>query len=282
MHTDLAQRATISEIVRAYHDARDAIRDCHTRLADAEQALNARLSIAEGTGSRINLPCVTAAHGRHESLDSQLTALRLSVWTHVVDRLGVWRLCSIKRAEQLRAQLDPDSYRRRNSYDEPVDDLPEITEENVLGMVRGFASSIDTMMAESVREVFDMLRPREGSASGRYKRNGKEVVGAHATITWTVEPAWTGGGFRVRYGSASGLMALENCFRMLDRKSGALKTHRSELDLAIEANPDGVGVTEYFSFRCYKNKSLHLKFLRPDLVAKLNAYAGGKNLRSAA
>ena len=281
MHsTDLANRSTITEIVNAYRDASDAIRECHARLTGAEDALNARLAYAKGTMGSIGLPRVAARHGHHEDIETQLLALRLAIWSHIVDRLGIWRLCSTKRAEQLRRQLDHDMYRRRAHGAPDVEELPEITEESVLAMVRGFATSLDSILDESIREVFDMLRPREGSAAERYKRNGKEVIGAHATLTYTVEGAWIGGGFRVRYGSAAGLMALENCFRALDGKGGAPASHRSELDMAIEANPDGKGATTYFRFRCYKNKSLHLTFLRPDLVSKLNAHAGGKNFRA--
>lgn len=106
------------------------------------------------------------------------------MWSHVIDRLGIWRLCSTKRAEQLRAQLSLD-YRRHR--DEVTEELPEVTEENVLGLMNGNS------------------RPQ--------------------------------------------LMALENCFRTLDGKSGAPQAHRSALDIAIEASPDGTGVTDYFQFR---------------------------------
>ncbi|WP_145026338.1 DUF4942 domain-containing protein, partial [Geobacter argillaceus] len=37
---------------------------------------------------------------------------------------------------------------------------------------------------------------------------------------------------------------------------------------------DGTGKTDYFKFRCCLNGNLHLVFLKPGLVAKLNAIAG--------
>ena len=48
---------------------------------------------------------------------------------------------------------------------------------------------------------------------------------------------------------------------------------------AIEAAKDGTGETEYLRFRCFRNRNLHLEFKRLDLVAKLNAIAGGMRLR---
>ena len=61
--------------------------------------------------------------------------------------------------------------------------------------------------------------------------------------------------------------------------NGTIKTHRGPLIDAIEAAKDGTGETEYFRFRCFRNRNLHLEFKRLDLVAKLNAVAGGMRLR---
>jgi hypothetical protein len=281
-HTDLVHRSTVTEIVRAYVDACAVIRECHARLAAAEADINARLATVPGSRTGIRLP-VVLPYGGHGDLDAQLMSLRLAVWSHLIDRLGIWRLCSTKRAEQLRAQLDPSAYRRRHYGDNAPEELPEITEDNVLGMVRGFASSLDTLLDESIREVFDLLRPREVGSAARYKRPRRDVVGSFAVLTYAVERGYSGG-FHVSYGgkAAADLMALENCFRALDGKGGAPASHRSELDLAIEASADGRGVTTYFRFRCFKNRALHLTLLRPDLVAELNRRAGGKNFKRAA
>jgi len=62
--------------------------------------------------------------------------------------------------------------------------------------------------------------------------------------------------------------------------NGTIKTHRGPLIDAIEATKDGTGETEYFRFKCFRNRNLHLEFKTLDLVAKLNAVAGGMRLRS--
>jgi hypothetical protein len=185
-HTDLVPRSTVTEIVRAYADACAVIRECHARLTAAEADINARLATVPGSRTGIRLPDVVSCGG-HGDLDAQLMALRLAVWSHLIDRLGIWRLCSTKRAEQLRAQLDHSAYRRRHYGDDAPEELPEITEDNVLGMVRGFASSLDTLLDESIREVFDLLRPREVGSAARYKRPGRDVVGSFAVLTYAVE-----------------------------------------------------------------------------------------------
>jgi len=52
-----------------------------------------------------------------------------------------------------------------------------------------------------------------------------------------------------------------------------------DLDLSGLVGEDGIGETDYFAFRCFKNGNLHLIFKRPDLVRRLNQIAGGKRLR---
>lgn len=37
--------------------------------------------------------------------------------------------------------------------------------------------------------------------------------------------------------------------------------------------------TEFFRCQWYKGETLHIEFKRPDLIAKLNALAGGKTLK---
>ena len=74
------------------------------------------------------------------------------------------------------------------------------------------------------------------------------------------------------------IRAIDNVFHALDG-NGTIKSHRGPLIDAIEASKDGTGETEYFRFRCFRNRNLHLEFKRLDLVAKLNAVAGGMRLR---
>lgn len=52
--------------------------------------------------------------------------------------------------------------------------------------------------------------------------------------------------------------------------------------LAADSAEDGKGVgeTEMFAFRCFRNGNLHLRFKRLDLLKRLNEIAGGQNFRS--
>jgi hypothetical protein len=55
---------------------------------------------------------------------------------------------------------------------------------------------------------------------------------------------------------------------------------KTYVKIALNMAEDGTAEIEYFKFRCFANRNLHLEFKRLDLVAKLNAVAGGMRLRS--
>jgi hypothetical protein len=71
-------------------------------------------------------------------------------------------------------------------------------------------------------------------------------------------------------------------FTALDGKGMIAKgSWQSKLADAINTTPVSVGrgETDYFRFKCYRNRNLHLEFKRPDLVERLNQMAGGMRLR---
>lgn len=90
------------------------------------------------------------------------------------------------------------------------------------------------------------------------------------------------GHWRVEHRQDQHLTALENVFSALDGKGQVSKQYYSQIFGLIDALPRGaecVGQTEYFAFRGYLNGTLHLTFLRRDLLARFNQIAGGRRLR---
>lgn len=94
-----------------------------------------------------------------------------------------------------------------------------------------------------------------------------------------MEKGWNLGKFRVNHHRQQYITAIDNVFSMIDGH-GPAKTYHGALYDAIADSPDGKGETTYFRFKCYLNGNLHLEFIRPDLVARLNIAAGGNRLRT--
>lgn len=264
--TALAVRLTVTQIVAAYEQACRDIRSAFALLADVEERMSLALSSQGTDRTRV----LARAHhtGDWDSPEHAIKDLRLSVWCSLVERLEIRRFLSVARAAELDRMLEGKS----------DDDFPEITIENVLGFAKGFEAQASDMLREAIEEVFSWLRPR----GSEYKRNSELEVPPRIILRWMVETAWSGSGFRVHYGRAqSELTALQNVFSSLDGQGTIAKTHYGALYDAICASPDGRGETEYFRFRCFKNRNLHLEFKRLDLLARFNALAGGARLRPA-
>jgi len=199
---------------------------------------------------------------------TKIDAMKKYVWEQLIHKLEIRRVMSIARAEQLDKELKDGKLKNG----EP---LPEITQENILAMLKSLATNYEQFMEQAVLEIFEMLRPR----SSKYKTNTEYEIGSRVILARRVQRQYERGRFTVSYYHQAEIRALDNVFHMLDGK-GATKTFFGELHDAIEASIGGVGETEYFSFKCYENTTLHLKFKRIDLVEKLNQIAGGKRLKN--
>jgi phospholipid N-methyltransferase len=200
-----------------------------------------------------------------ERPEEALREFRRTAWRSLVQRLELPRFMSAKAWSALSDKID---------RTEP----PEVTEENVFGLAKQYRDGFEDMIRESVREVFDFLRPHHTD----YKTNAKVKwqVGRKVILTYWCESGYSGSGFRPSYHHYQEMTSLENVFSNLDGKGFANKSlNRSLLAQAIETSKDGHGETEYFKFKCYGNRNVHLEFKRMDLVNRLNLIAGGGALK---
>lgn len=261
----LTKRLTVPELVAVYERAAADIRAAFGLIAGAEKRLNDAFTLGEWRDLSVRDRYRRASFNWGDPEDA-LEILRRDIWKTLVDRLEIRRMLSVARAKELDAQLDKG-------------ELPDITEENVAAFARGFAENLDRMLEEAVEEVFNFLRP--GGRAAEYKTNSQLEVPRRVILTYMVEP-WGYGShpFHVGYDRPSAqLRALENVFTALDGKGSITKSHNGELVDAINQSTDGTGETAYFRFRACRNRNLHLEFLRPDLLARLNQIAGGARLK---
>lgn len=264
---DMARRSTVRELVLAYERAETATRSAFAAIVAAEKEVN----LAFGAKESFHGPIVVSAtgtryHCNFANIDEAVRIMRRAAWSAIVDRLELRRMMSMKAWKD---------HEREAADSEP---LP-ITEQTVNGFARYVFSQLHSMHEDAVREIFDWLRPHDVS-DRRYATNSLYEIGKRVVLERVVEVAWQrAGGYSVNYHHEQNLTALENVFTALDGNGMINEGHYSLLSAAIKACVGGVGETDYFRFRCFKKGTLHIEFKRPDLVAKLNAIAGGKTLR---
>jgi hypothetical protein len=262
--TNLINKATVENMVLTYQQTAIEIDDAYARLKAAEK----KLESVFGDGSFSTLTREYFDHDR--AAEEVRKKIKRSAWRGLLDMLEIRKFLSVRRAKEFDEQLE-----------DPAN-LPEIELEAIYEMFSTLVSSSTEFAREAVFEVYEFLRPHARSSAARYKTNQKHArveIGKKVILTGLVEPYW--GGYRVYYSREQDLIALDKVFFMLDGK-GIPDGYRSPLVDAINTvgKEGNTGETEYFRFKLYKNSNLHLEFRRMDLIQKLNAVAGGRNLKS--
>lgn len=177
----------------------------------------------------------------------------------LVDKLGIKNVMSCAKRKAFDEQLDRGT-------------LPPVSEQTITAMLIGLVDQAKDFAAEAAREVFDLLRPR----GGKYATNSTFRVGRRVILPYRVERRYGGDGYRVDYHREQELTAIDGVFHILDGR-GVMRENKGPLVKAIgETDAAGRGETEYFKFKCFKNRNLHLEFKRLDLVRQLNGLAAGE------
>ena len=244
---------------------RDAFRFDDTRYGDFDLRVASHSSYRDGDSV-----AGESSTGRSNALnvaDKYCEQAKLAAWKILVDKLGVRKLMSAAREEELRAALNGESPRYGEAPREP---LPDITPENIRGTLLGMCGSAEEFVNESIAECWNWLRPA-GWQRSEYKTNQacKYAVKSKVIITMAVERLWNC--WQANYHRSAELNALDNVFHWLD---GAGIPQGSPLLDSIKQIEDNAGETAYFKFRCFHNHSLHLWFKRADLLAEFNRRAG--------
>jgi hypothetical protein len=261
---EVAPGKSVPELVRAYAEAEAKIRSGFAQVAEAQHLLDGTFAMnsygvsfrTSGGRSEINF----------EKPDDTLRELRRGVWSCLIERMQIRKAMSIAAWKELQNSIE---------RGEP----PPITEEIVQGMIDKFRQDIPSMVEAAVHEVFDFLRPR----CSEYKTNTEFELGERVILKWVLGQRWDRRSkWSVDYDYEQNLIALENVFRWMDGTVVVSEQrHYSDLSTAIKAcSPEKChGATAYFEFKGFNNRTLHLKFRRMDLVAKLNRVAGGMRLK---
>lgn len=258
--TDIAKRETLAAMIGTYRQATQKVEEAYAILESAQNSL--RAMFLDGPGYRFSVNDHNCSEVGKKARDEINAKIKKDAWSQIVKRMELRRLLSIRRRTELDDQIDKG-------------ELPELTEENVLALFETSAANVNVYLEEAVHEVFDYLRPPQS----RFKTNTEFELGKRVILTWQVEKGWSRGKFRVNYHREKYITALDNVFAMIDGKV-PVKSYHGPLYDAITDSPDGNGQTDYFKFKCCLNGNLHLEFLKPELVARLNAVAGGNRLRT--
>lgn len=190
-----------------------------------------------------------------------LKIVKRKAWNSTVKQMGFSRLMSQKRLDQLQEDLN-------------TDNIPDFNLSNIHNIFQSLYTTQEDMFAESVKEVYNWLRPISS-----YKTNSPYEVQKKVILTRILDN-W-GFGKKLDYKQEQNIYNLDKIFHALD--GNGIPKYPADLVTIIkqtfEDNED-VCNTDYFSAKFYNNGNMHLVFKRLDLVDKFNKIAGKNQMKT--
>lgn len=190
--------------------------------------------------------------------------IKKHIWIRLVQLLDIRRFLSVRRSEDLSRQLTEN-------------EMPEITVQAIYETIETLRQNSPEFAREAVTEVFEILRPgakRAGMSLKTNKKHGRFTLGKKVILSGYLVQAYTTTRMRCNHHHSDELRAIDRVFHVLD---GREMTDGYLSPLMDTINTCGwEGETDYFKFKCYQNRNLHLEFRRMDLVKRLNQLAGDR------
>ena len=265
----LLPHQTAQTIIDNVNQARTNIAQAFALLASAKVRLNAVLGDGRAThyGHLWPLP-ISDYHLEETALEIDRHQVR-NAWEYLLTQSGLMHYMTATRQQELTQQLTNGA-------------LPALTVENVLSTFDGLVGQLNTLLLESIQEVFRWLRPPPAiRGAGALKTNHPWHIGPKVILSWMVEEDTWQHGFRLNYNREPEMRSLGNVLSLLDGQGVRQSPHDliSCLRTALQHCPPGKEVTvPYVRAKPYRNGNLHVTFTRPDLVDRLNQLGGDGTL----
>ena len=252
--TSLEVFSSAEAMVNSYHEGIKTLTEAYALMEQAQQLL----------GRAVDHPC-TVRDGYYRSgvnqqdLQEVIDKNHKGAWHRIIDKMQLRHLLSDARFKEIEKQIE-------------AGDIPELTVDNIYGLVQGLTANMSDFLSECIKETFDWLIPYRGSA---YKTNKESKVGAKVIKDYMVDHY--GRGFSIDYRKEQNLIALDNVFHLLDGK-GPVK-HPGGLVTTIKETMRDTRQTQcetpYFKARWFLKGTLHLWIKRSDLLVELNRIGSG-------
>lgn len=252
------KQITAEKIITLYQEADKNIVQAFDLLISAKKML----SEAVGNKSYYDsvLPRNMADYDLEREKERSQAMIKRNVWKAITEKCNVKEMMSIREAKTITEELETGS-------------LPEITIENLQDFLSNLGDSLPDMINKAITEVFEFLTPQRSGL----KTNQKQEIGERVILSSCVD-SWG-----VSYHYRPHIQAIDNIFHLLDGKG--ISKHPFNLPTLLEQAVRGTDKkttleTEYYSCKWFKNRNLHIKFKRLDLVQQINQKAGENRVKS--
>jgi len=256
MENTLATRKTIEELSAVHQAAVDKVERAYALLAEAQDELKSAFSEKLSGFDTVDRNIYSS--DPLNICEQIKIKINRSAWEYAVNQLGIKKVLSVKRTAELCERFSSQS----------KFEWPAFTTANVMNEFIELSKAANSLLAESVKEVYEYLRPGANQFN-KYKTNNKYArfaLGKKVILT----NIFAYQRYLTEY-SEPNIVAMDRVFHALDGKS---ITDSYVSPLVDKMNTSKDGETEYFKYKIYQNGNMHLEFKRMDLVDKLNRIAG--------
>ena len=252
-HTDVICSTSIERIVTGRNAALKQIKEVIHQLANIS-------ALTESIGGKAaidwamhqNFRCGCWLMEKEETAMKVITSnLNRSIWRDLMKKSGMIALMDAASRDEWERSLEQDN-------------IPAITEENILSTFKQLHHSKDEVFERGIINVFRSL-------SWDYRSNSPCKFGKKIIVSGLVKyDRW---GFGLTHGKRRDQLAdLDRMLNLLDGKPVPDNRHDLSVRLAdhIGKQHSTVYEDEYLSIRYFQKGSGHITFKRPDLVEKMN------------
>lgn len=275
---ELVEYSTASALAETYRAEMEKIELHYVQLGAACERL--RDAFVRNGAHSYDFSLSAHYRSHQEALNAEGFAKLRSVfkreaWSCLISKLDIRKIMSSSAQRVLDAQLEGKTTIYDRGEHQPLGELPDITAENIIGVLEGMLGQASDLLEDKIREEYEFWKPwRQEYKTDDANRLAEKIIKGYMVRSCN----WKGLHWEPNYDKARHFQSIEHVFRLLDGK-GIPPEHDGEFVTAIRsAGPDGKGETQYFRFRCFHNGNIHIRFKRLDLLRDFNRVAAGQNL----
>jgi len=254
---EMIPKHTVLELIETY---REAVREFE--IADhAVKRIGHIMNVMEA-----HMSPTVSVYGRSLDVKEGEKEIRRGFWRFVFKTSGAYQVMSPSKTKEIREWIEKS-------------DLPAFDEENIMNQINGFRQNMAIMFDDYAKEVFDFLRPQYEQEQFKTNEKNRLSLQGKVIIDWCVVDG------SLNTYKEPFLTALDNLFHILDKKSVPRDYEATFCNKLKEAVRTGktdwhhsVGElkTEYFYVKWFKKGTIHITFLRDDLLLDFNQRAGNQ------
>lgn len=263
--------SSAANMARTFEQATAMLAEAKQLTEQAVEMMNAAFQPAEESSSWDKFSATVVSGSYSDQTEAVGELWKIVAWRMLVHRLGVLKTMSSKR----RREFDEICGYGANNVRERAAELPDISEDTIYSVLMGYCSSAEEFLEEAIAEEYDFWKCH--SERHELATNRRSLYKLDSKVIKSYMVSRCARGYRCDWDRERHVIAIDNIFHLLDGKGCLSSGTKGPLVDAINEG-SGSGETEYFRFRCFENRNLHLWFKRQDLLERFNQICGRNRL----